>query len=207
MALVKARLVNVSVEPEEAVDVLFNPTEYSIDRGAHYAELPVPGLKTPILQFVRGEPRTLSVELFLDGTNKRKPVDDDLRTLRRFVRIHGELHAPPVCRFEWGETAFRGVVSSFKEHFQLFAEDGSLLRVRVTLSIKSYKSAEVQLRELRRSSPDRTRVRVLREGETLAQLAAEAYGDPRLWRAIAEENDIDRPRFVPPGTPLRLPSI
>lgn len=105
-----------------------------------------------------------------------------------------------------GEIAFQGVVTTFKERFQLFAEDGKLLRVRVTLTLKSYKSAEVQLRELRRQSPDRTRVRVLRE-ETLAQLAADAYGDPRLWRVIAEANDIDRPRFVPVGTPLRLPSL
>jgi nucleoid-associated protein YgaU len=50
-------------------------------------------------------------------------------------------------------------------------------------------------------------VRVLREGETLALVAAEAYGDPRLWRLIAEENGIDRPRFVAPGTPLRVPAI
>ncbi len=207
MALVKARLVNVSVDPETSVEVLFNPTEYGIDRGAKYAELNAPGLKTPIMQFVRGEARTLSVELFLDGTNRRRAVDADLRELRRFVRIDQDLHAPPVCRFEWGEVAFQGVVVSFKERFQLFAEDGTLLRVRVNLTLKSYRSAEVQLRELHRQSPDRTRVRVLRDGETLAQLAAEAYGDPRLWRVIAEANDIERPRFVPVGTPLRLPSI
>lgn len=107
MALVKARLVNVSVDPEQSVDVLFNPTEYGIDRGARYAELTVPGLKTPIMQFVRGEAKTLTVELFLDGTNRRQPVDDDLRTLRRFVRIDSELHAPPVCRFEWGRSPSR----------------------------------------------------------------------------------------------------
>jgi nucleoid-associated protein YgaU len=47
----------------------------------------------------------------------------------------------------------------------------------------------------------------MRERETLAQLAGEAYGDQRLWRIIAEANDIDRPRFVPPGQTLRLPAI
>ena|SRR2546425_166756 len=207
MALQKAKIVNVSVDPVKTMEVLFNPTEYGIDEGAAYAELPAPGLKTPILQFVRGEASTLSLELFLDGTTKRLPVDGDLDVLRAFVRIDEHLHSPPVCRFEWGKIAFQGVVTTFKEKFQLFAEDGGLLRVRVTLTLKSYASAEVQLREMKRSSPDRTRVRVVREGETLAQLAGEAYGNPGLWRVIATANDVDRPRFVSVGRALQLPAL
>jgi nucleoid-associated protein YgaU len=65
----------------------------------------------------------------------------------------------------------------------------------------------VQLRELNLSSPDRTHVRVLREGETLAHIAREVYGDPRMWRPIAIANDIERPRFIVPGTPLRIPAL
>ena len=106
-----------------------------------------------------------------------------------------------------GDVSFQGVVTSLKEKFSLFDLSGRVTRARVTLSLKSYEAVEVQLREMRRSSPDRTRVRSVREGERLDQLAQEAYGDPRLWRAIAEANDIDRPRFVPPGTTLRLPSL
>jgi nucleoid-associated protein YgaU len=206
MGLEKAKIVNVSVDPERPISVLFNPTDYGINRGANYTEMPVPGLRTPVLQFIRGEAQTVDLELFLDGTNKRLPIEEDLNKLRNFVNIHGDLHAPPVCRFEWGAVRFQGVVTSLKEKFQLFAEDGRVLRARVTLSIKSYESAEVQLRELRRSSPDRTRVRVFREGEGLALIANETYGDPRLWRLIARENNIERPRFVAPGTPLRIPT-
>lgn len=207
MGLTKAKLWNDSLATPEAIEVLFNPTEYSVDEGVHYADLPVPGLQTPLLQFVRGESGSLSLELFLDGTTKRVPVDEDLKKLRKFVEIQGELHAPPVCRFEWGTESFAGVVTSFKQKYTLFAPDGGLLRVRVTLTLKRYKAAEVQLRDTPRNSPDRTRVRAVRERETLAQLAGEAYGDPRLWRVIAEANDIDRPRFLVPGRTLRLPAI
>lgn len=213
MSLVHAKLVNVSVHPPVKVPVLFNPGEYGVDRGANYAEVQVPGLRTPILQFVRGEASTLSVELFLDRTNERKDVERDLDTLRKFIRIDGELHAPPVCQFEWGGPLergsvrfFQGVVTSIKEKFQLFGEDGKVLRARLTVTLKSYESAEVQMRELRRSSPDRTRVRVFREGETLAHVANETYGDPRLWRRIAQANAIPRPRFIPVGTALRIPA-
>ena len=212
MALVKAKIFNVSAvvaggTDQPSIDVLFNPTEYGINRGAVFAELKVPGLRTPILQFMRGDMETLDLELFLDRTNSRTAVEQDLEKLRNFVRIDSELHAPPVLRFEWGAVKFQGVVSSFKEKFLLFAEDGSVLRATVTLSIKSYEAAEVQLRELRRSSPDRTRVHVVREGERLDTIAMEAYGNPRLWRRIAEENEIDRPRFLTPGTSLRIPAL
>lgn len=219
MALQKARLINVSVDPEEPIDVLFNPTEYSIDGGASYAELQIPGADMPILQFVRGEAQTLTLELFLDGTTRREPIEEDLNHLRDFVRINGDLHAPPVCRFEWGrsvtegasqgaqENAFTGVVTSLRERHTLFNEDGRILRTRVTLTLKSYRSVDVQNRETPRESPDRTHIRVLREGETLSQLANETYGDARLWRVIASENGIERPLFVEPGTALRVPSL
>jgi contractile injection system tube protein/LysM domain-containing protein len=214
VGLQRATLTNVSRSPREApVEVQFNPTEYGIDNGAAYAELQVPGLAMPLLQFVRGEARVLSLELFLDGTDKRASTRPDdsvagqLEKIRRFVQIDSDLHAPPVCLFEWRDVRFQGVVTSLKEKYTLFAETGKILRARVTLSLKSYEAVEVQLRELKLQSPDRTRVRVVREGDTLASIASEAYGDPRLWRHLAEENGIDRPRFLRPGTPLRIPSL
>lgn len=206
MALTKATLRNVSVDPPESTDVLFNPTEYGIDRGANYAELAAPGLDTPILQFVRGESQSLSVELFLDGTDGRESVAAAMQKIRKFVEIDKDLHAPPVCQFQWGDVTFDGVVTKLNEKFQLFDEAGKVLRARLTLTIKSYRSVEVQLRSAPRSSPDRTRVRVYRQGDSLQQIAAEFYGQPGLWRLIADENDIDRPRFIAAGTQLRIPA-
>src|SRR5262245_244353 len=194
MGLELATLTNVSKASQPAIKVQFNPTEYGIDSGSSYAELQVPGLRTPLLQFVRGEAQTLSLELFLDGTDKRAggglslssltggsspddSVEGRLKGLRQFVETDTDLHAPPVCLFQWRQVTFHGVVTSFKEKYTLFDESGKVLRARVTLSLKSYEAVEVQLRELKLSSPDRTRVRVLREGETLSSISAEVYGD------------------------------
>jgi hypothetical protein len=214
MDFAHATLSDVStLPPPRPVEVQFNPTELGIDLGANYAELQVPGLPVPLLQFVRGEAQGLSLELFLDGTDTRKTgapadtVEARLKQLRAFVQINPKLHAPPVCLFKWNQLEFQGVMTSLKERYSLFAPTGRVLRARATVTFKSYKAAEVQLRELKKNSPDRTHVRVLREGETLAHVAHEAYGDPRLWRVIAEDNGIDRPRFVPVGTPLRLRAL
>lgn len=219
MTLAKAELLNVSRENATPIQVLFNPTEYSIDRGANYAELQVPGTDNPVLQFVRADAQTLTVELFLDGTSTREPIEEDLNSLRDFVKIDGNLHAPPVCQFQWGttvavgsssgaqESRFVGVVTSLRERHTLFDENGRILRSRVTLTLKSYRSPETQRQETPPRSPDRTHLRVMHEGETLSRIANELYGEPRQWRAIATENDIERPRFVAAGTALRVPSL
>jgi hypothetical protein len=209
--LVKASITDVSRaqgDPSRTIiTVLFNPTDLSMDRASHYASMPVPGLSMPILQYIRGESDVLTLELFLDRTDQGSDVDADIKKLSTFCRIDGVLHAPPVMEFSWANFVFTGVVTSFRQRMTLFSEDGRTLRARITLSLKSYKSAQVQLRELKLQSPDRTHVRILREGETLAHIANEAYGDPRLWRPIALANDIERPGFVPVGTPLTVPSL
>ena len=211
MALVKATLTDVSHangDPsQKVVTVLFNPTDLSVDHGSHYASMPVPGLSMPILQYIRGESDVLHLELFLDRTDQSSDVENDLSDLESFVVIDSSLHAPPVVEFAWGKFSFTGVVTSLHRKMTLFSEDGRVLRARLTLSLKSYKAAEVQLRELKLSSPDRSHVRVLREGETLAHIAYEAYGDPRMWRPIADANGIERPRFITPGTPLWIPAL
>lgn len=214
MALEHATFTNLSVQPPPPpVRVQFNPTEYGVDYGASYADQPVPSLEMPLLQFVRGESRTLTLDLLLDGTDKRQSAGDKdtvkgrLEALRKFVLIDDTLHSPPVCQFQWKDVTFEGVVTSLKEKYNLFDEAGRILRAKVTVSMKSYRSPEVQLRELKRKSPDRTRFRLVRDGETLAQIAEEAYGDPRLWRMLAEFNGIERPRFLRSGSALRIPSL
>jgi hypothetical protein len=208
---IKATITDVSHakgDPAQVVvEVLFNPTDLSRDRGSHYASMPVPGLSMPILQYIRGESDVLHVELFLDATDKGRDIEGDIAKLEKFITIESALHAPPVVEFAWGNFFFTGVITSMRQKMTLFSEDGRRLRARLTLSFKSYKAAEVQLRELKLSSPDRSHARVLREGETLAHIANEAYGDPRMWRPIALANGIQRPRFIEPGTPLQIPAL
>lgn len=207
MALVRAQIENRSRPDAEPVQVMFNPTEYGVDRGASYAEMAVPGLAMPLLQFVRGESDSLSLELFLDATDRRQPVEEDLEQLRGLVRIDDETHSPPVCAFVWGDVSFQGVVTSLRERFTLFGEDGRVQRARLNLTIRSYVAAEVQLREINRQSPDRTHLHVVRAGDSLASIATAAYGDPRHWVRIAEANDLERPRLLTEGQALRIPAI
>ena len=49
-------------DKNKVITVLFNPTEYSVDRTNSYKAMAIPGLGSPILQFVNGECDQLSME-------------------------------------------------------------------------------------------------------------------------------------------------
>ena len=46
--------------------MLYNPEEYTVSKDNNFAVQGVPGLGSPIVQFVNGNQRTLEVELFFD---------------------------------------------------------------------------------------------------------------------------------------------
>ena len=56
----------------KVITVLFNPTEYTFDRTNSYKGTPIPGLGTPLMQFVSGESDSLSMDLFLDDYTDQK---------------------------------------------------------------------------------------------------------------------------------------
>src|SRR4051812_43009515 len=61
------------------ITVQFNPAEYSLSKGAQIAEIAIPGIDSPILQFVRGQNEKLTLELFFDTTQGgmgEEPVQD-----------------------------------------------------------------------------------------------------------------------------------
>jgi nucleoid-associated protein YgaU len=207
----------------DPLPVQFNPTEFTLTKGAQFAELPIPGLDTPLVQFVNGAAETLTLELFFDSTEGGTgagavPVTTTLEPFYRLVRIDGELHAPPVCRISWGEhfpgvtggsqataPAFDCVVQTVARQFTLFSPDGVPLRATVTLTVREYKTLEEQLQELNLQSSDHTRFRVVAEGETLPHIAFEEYDDAAQWRLIATHNRIRNARRLTAGQVLELP--
>ncbi|HXG30009.1 MAG TPA: hypothetical protein VNK81_00050, partial [Thermodesulfobacteriota bacterium] len=63
--LVKAFLTRKD-NPTLVVPCLFNPKELSVEKSNQFAEVNVPGLPSPIFQFVRGNARSVTMDLFFD---------------------------------------------------------------------------------------------------------------------------------------------
>lgn len=203
-------------------EVLFNPERYTLNKGVQYAEIGIPGLDSPVLQFVRGQNEKITLELFCDTTD-RGMVDDvtDVRTetakVYKLLKILTETHAPPRCRLHWGSGGQlfsfgsqldpRCVLESLSEEFSLFSPDGVPLRAKLNATFREYKTIDEQVKENPRHSADRTKVVTVQRGQTLSFIAWQTYGDPGQWRRIADENALDNPRLIAPGMQLRIPSV
>jgi hypothetical protein len=177
---------------------------------------------------VRGGP--LSVDLYYlltahpggDGTDsdraerQHETLGEAMRVLRdnAVVRgsdlrgsLEGSRHAPPVCRFVWGDLRFKSVVESLGKTFTVFTPDGHPVRAEVSIEFKQYRTPTEQTEEEPPSSPDRAKLHTVTEGDSLWALAAAEYGDAGRWRVIADANDVADPTRLEPGRELLLPAI
>jgi nucleoid-associated protein YgaU len=210
------------------LEVQFNPTEFTLNKAAQIADINIPGLDMPVLQFVRGQTETLTLDLLFDSTEQgtgggATSVTERTDKFYQLIKIDRKLHAPPVLRFVWGGTSFPGskftgdwssqsradgfhcIVESVRQRFTLFSPEGVPLRATLSVALREYRTLEQQINEIRLESPDHTHVRVVRRGDTLARLSQEAYGDPRQWRQIADHNRLENPLDLRPGAVLEIP--
>lgn len=200
------------------IGVLFNPAEYSFERTNAYKALPIPGLGTPLMQFVNGELDTLSMELFLDDytdpegptsreKKEQKPLLKRLKDISKLLEIDRDLHAPSPVRFNWGPMEFTAVIDKLGRKVTRFHPDGTPARANLSVSFKEYRTLRRQLEEPRRESADKSKRRVIVGRDSLWLLAAREYDDPGEWVRIAEANDLDDPREISPGDWLIVPPM
>jgi len=185
----------------------FNPTEYAIAKSNSFAEIAIPGLNAPPLQFIRGGAEKLSFELLLDTTHDGKDVRTEyVDKLRKLMDIDTDLHAPPVLRFSWDKGVFVGVMDSLNITYTLFAKGGIPMRAKASISLKEYAPIAIQSRTTK-NSPDVEKTTRVVVGDTLERIATAAYGDPTLWRVIAVANAITDPRRLVVGAELTIPAL
>ena len=202
----------------KVIGVLFNPTEYSFDRTNSYKTTSIPGLGSPLLQFVNGESDQLSMELFLDDytdptgptslrQKENQPLTNRLRDLSKLLLIDRDLHAPPPVRFNWGPMEFSAVIEKLGRKVTVFHPDGSPARATLSITFKEYRTLREQLEDPRRESADKTKRRVVVGREALWWIANREYDDANEWVRIAVANDLDDPREISAGDWLELPPI
>jgi len=193
------------------ITVLFNPSEYSIERANTFKANAIPGLSGPLLHFINGEADVLSMELFLDDFTDRLPsgksVKDRLDEIANLLEIDGDLHAPPHVRFVWGKLTFKAILEKLSRKITLFQPDGTPARATLNVSFKEYKTLPELVNEPRRQSSDKTKRRVIVGSDTLWLVAAREYGDPAEWRRIADYNDLDDPRDIQAGDTVTVPPL
>lgn len=214
----------LTIEPERGakIEALYNPEKFTLNKGVQIQEIPIPGLDSPVLQFVRGQNEKITVELFFDTTSggmvgNVTDVRTETRKIYQLLKINPETHAPPRCKLSWGDAGqlfsdgsnlfSRCVVESVSEEFNLFSPTGVPLRAKLNVTLREYKTIEEQAKENPLHTADRTRIWTVQRGQSLSQIAWLTYQDPAMWRPIADENNLDNPRRMEPGIQLVIPRL
>lgn len=146
---------------EPVMPVQFNPGEVRLRKAVDYAQIRVPGLDSPILQFIGGTAEVFELELFFDTTKPDPGAEDRDVTrytepLRQLTKVQAATHAPPRVRFTWGPSlSFTGVVVSLDQKLTLFSPAGVPLRAEVRLMLKESTTLADQLRDRNRKIGDR----------------------------------------------------
>jgi hypothetical protein len=205
MALVRAQIMVEHTGVK--FNVLFNPGEYTINKDNNFASQTIPGLSSPILQFVNGNLRTLEMELFFDTydtpTLPKRDVREETNKVIKLMAIDPDLHAPPILRFSWASLQFRCVLARASQKFVMFSDDGTPVQARLTVTFNEFVDAERETKEVNRQTANFSKVHTVAQGETLSGIAGRFYENPRIWRPIATANDIDDPRSIVVGQLLK----
>lgn len=203
--LEKATIINTVTN--QKISVMYNPEEFKLDQGNTYAEVGIPGLNAPPIQYVRGRARTLTMDLFFDTYETGQDVRLYTAQVVNLLNTLPQTKAPPVLLFSMGRFNFKCVLVDAGQRYTMFLHDGTPVRATLSVRFEEYVRVDITAQQgpsigLPTAQPA---LHNFIQGQTLSKLASDYLGDPAQWRAIAQANNIDDPFNIPPGTQLVIP--
>jgi Contractile injection system tube protein/LysM domain len=224
--LTKAVIINTVTG--DSFPVMYNPEELRFEQGNNFAEVGIPGLNAPPLQYVRGKARVLTMELFFDTYETGQDVRSFTAPIVQLLDRQPPAMAPPVLLFSLGRVQFPCVLVDAGQRYTMFLRDGTPVRSTMSVRLQEYVEVDLEIQQgLFFGSPTvsaavnaaaggaaqaisavltgAATVYLVRGGDTLSGIAAAYLGDAGRWREIATANKIDNPFDLPPGTSLVIP--
>ena len=220
------------LDNRESFEVLYNPQTYTRQKNVRYKAIPMLGADAPLVQFHSGGAEELTFELFFDSVsagsevggnfgdrakfalNSLAPtivggidVRDYTRKITNLMYVDSDLHRPPLLKVEWSSLQFKGFLSTCKERFIRFDEQGQPVRAYLDCSFVEFRDVNDLYVANPLNSPDTTKYHTVHQGDSLWSLAAQEYGDAGQWRVIAEANGLSNPRALRNGEMLVIPAL
>ncbi|MBR1659890.1 MAG: LysM peptidoglycan-binding domain-containing protein [Oscillospiraceae bacterium] len=230
MPLEKMKITNL--ETGKTTTVLYNPQSYTQMKYVEYAQSPQFGGDAPVVQFLSGGAEILSFELFFDSLsagaevgggaadklkfagNSLLPsaanaidVRDYTKKIFKLTGIESSVHRPPELKVEWASLQFKGFLAACTQRFLKFDEKGQPVRAILECQFIEHRDEKHIFTSNPLESPDTTKYRTVRQGDSLWAFAAREYGEASEWRRIAVANGLSNPRKLRSGDTLVLPAI
>ncbi len=143
LQLAKAFIVNTTTGQQ--IPVMYNPEQFSLEQGNDFAEIGIPGLNAPPIQYVRGKGRTLTMELFFDSYELGGDVRQFTDGITGLLATLPNTFAPPILLFVMGSFSFRCVLAEAAQRFTMFAGDGTPVRSTLNVRFHEYVDVTIQI--------------------------------------------------------------
>jgi nucleoid-associated protein YgaU len=191
----------------------FNPKEVTIQKTAKWESKPARSAeKAGPVQFTGAQPCKLTLEMFFDAsdTHDGSVVEAVEKLFSCCVPTKESLGkdkgVPPIVVLRWGKIAsFPAYVSSVSAKYTLFNSDGVPIRAVCSVSMEEMPNEPWRQNPTSGGQSVR-RSHTMVDGDTLAGVAYQEYGEAARWRVLAAYNGIDDPIRVRAGSELLLPS-
>lgn len=115
----------------------YNPSFFDIGRTVTYAEITGCGSSYPKFQYVKGEVKVISLNLFLYGYNGEP--QQMINFLNSFIPVEKSgvtFLKPPLILFAFGNYIKKCILVDFQEQYISFNKDLSLQHVEISLQLK-----------------------------------------------------------------------
>lgn len=195
------------------IDFQFNPKELTVQKSAKWSREAQKGSKkSGVPEFKGANPSKLTLEMFLDASDTQD--DRVVKTIEQLLACcvpTDESHqkkkgSPPWVVFHWGGlTSFTAYVSSVQVKYTLFTAGGMPIRATANVTLEEI-SGEQAAQNPTSGGLAARKVHTVVAGDTLQSIAWREYGDPNMWRALADANDIDDPMRLRAGRSLLVPA-
>lgn len=143
-----AELVVIQSNSSQAgrrIAIKFILRSYKFYKQNIYAEQCIPGLPGAPLQFLRGQPKLLSMVMYFDARSENRDVRELTVDVAHLMKVDPATHAPPVLRFEWKERSLQCVLESATEEIFSRFPDGRPARAKMHATFKEMSTlAELQ---------------------------------------------------------------
>lgn len=202
-------VIKGNVAGTRPISLQFNPKEYKVSGAATWSAAKAKDGR--VGQYQGTKPYKTQLEVFIDEPTRpvmdptSPSLEDQVDWLLKSVqRVDGDDSLPPVLEFCWGPRTVFAVATTVSAKFTMFDAGGRPIRVSCVLQLTLLPDGWPRQNPTS-GTPKIDRSHQVVMGDTLASIAYAKYGDPTLWRAIAEANGLDDPGTLPVGRHLVVP--
>ena len=211
--------------PAEMITFDFNPETLMVKRSAKQSNAAIGvGAGSTASQFRGSNPTSLSGKAYLEGDDVKDRAEQPMAWCEPGGGMLGKAvgaalgamsagrmnlaSKQPTLIFTWGPFLMECVLNTVSINYERFDKSGAPTRGLVDFLLFEQPSLLSMLPTNPTSGglPGRKR-HIVSHGESLPLIAAQNYGHPGLWRAVADANGIDDPFRMTPGRVLFLPSV